>query len=295
MVGRAVTAGEETRTTIVALNREVERIGVVADMIGEIAAKTNLLALNATIEAARAGEAGKGFAVVAAEVKTLATQTAQSTKEIGQHLGQVRSATGASVDAVARIDRTIADINGIAGSIASAVRQQDAATADIARHVADTARAATEMTSRTNEVSSEATGTGQHAIDLRDHIVALNQAVDELRHSVIEVVRNSTAEVDRRQSERIAVELTGRLSVAGRGEQTARISDLSEGGALAHSSPALPVGAAGMLHLDGFAAPLRFVVRAVADDTLHLAFELDGTAVTSLRSALESLGPRRAA
>ena len=68
LVGRAVSAGAETRTTIEALNTEVEHIGAVADMIGAIAAKTNLLALNATIEAARAGDAGKGFAVVASEL-----------------------------------------------------------------------------------------------------------------------------------------------------------------------------------------------------------------------------------
>ena len=99
IVGRAVAAGSETRATIEALNEQVGRIGAVADMIGEIAAKTNLLALNATIEAARAGDAGKGFAVVASEVKALATQTAQSTKEIAQHIAQVRSATGVSVSA----------------------------------------------------------------------------------------------------------------------------------------------------------------------------------------------------
>ena len=94
IVSRAVTAGAETRATIDTLNEEVTRIGAVADMIGEIADKTNLLALNATIEAARAGEAGKGFAVVASEVKALAIQTAKSTHEIAQHIRQVRSATG---------------------------------------------------------------------------------------------------------------------------------------------------------------------------------------------------------
>ena len=83
---------------------EVARIGVVADMIGEIAAKSNLLAINATIEAARAGDAGKGFAVVASEVKALATQTARSTQEIAKHVGQVRNGTGTSVAAVAGIE-----------------------------------------------------------------------------------------------------------------------------------------------------------------------------------------------
>ena len=82
VVGRAVAAGSETRAKMEALNERVGRIGAVADMIGEIAAKTNLLALNATIEAARAGDAGKGFAVVASEVKQLATQTADRPRRL---------------------------------------------------------------------------------------------------------------------------------------------------------------------------------------------------------------------
>ena len=195
VVARAVTAGSETRSTIEALNERVTRIGAVADMIGEIAAKTNLLALNATIEAARAGDAGKGFAVVASEVKALAAQTARSTQEIAQHIAQVRSATGDSVAAVVRIENTIGEISTISGSIAAAVEEQGAATAEIARNVAETATAASEMTNRTTEVLAEAERTGTHAAAVRENAAGLNTAVGDLRHVVIRVVRTSTTEM----------------------------------------------------------------------------------------------------
>jgi methyl-accepting chemotaxis protein len=192
VVGRAVEAGLETRKAIETLNQEVERIGAVADIIGEIAAKTNLLALNATIEAARAGDAGKGFAVVASEVKQLATQTARSTEEIGRHIAQVSSATGASVAAVEQIERTITEVNTISSSIAAAVEEQEAATAEIARNVTETASAANEMTIRIKDVSKEATETDRHAIEVRENTAGLNSAVEELQHTVMRVVRSSS-------------------------------------------------------------------------------------------------------
>jgi len=192
VVRRAVAVGTEAHSTMDTLNQEVERIGAVADMIGEIAGKTNLLALNATIEAARAGDAGKGFAVVASEVKALATQTARSTDQIARHLEQVRSATGASVAAVARIEQTITEIDAIGGSIAAAVEKQGAATAEISRNMNETAAAANEMTGRTNEVMAEAVDAGRRAVEVRDGTVALGHAVEALRNSVIRVVRAAT-------------------------------------------------------------------------------------------------------
>jgi methyl-accepting chemotaxis protein len=294
IVGRAVTAGNETRTTIEALNQEVERIGAVADMIGDIAAKTNLLALNATIEAARAGDAGKGFAVVAAEVKQLATQTAHSTREITKHIGQVRSATGASVAAVMRIEQTITEINTVAGSIAAAVEQQGAATAEIARNISETANAAHEMQARTTEVSEEARRTGGHAALVRSNATGLNDATEELRHSIIRAVRTSTTEVDRRAALRFDIDLPCRLSVEGR-SYTARVADFSDTGAQVRGAPMLKAGIRAALDIDGIGFSLPCIVRFGEADSLRLSFDLDAATAVRFRGVPERLAQRRAA
>ncbi|MCC5910519.1 MAG: hypothetical protein JJT76_08800 [Clostridiaceae bacterium] len=69
----------------------VESITLMSNVITEIADKTNLLSLNASIEAAKAGSAGRGFAVVAEEIKKLANQSADTSKEINNSIVSIQA------------------------------------------------------------------------------------------------------------------------------------------------------------------------------------------------------------
>lgn len=155
-INQLATEIESSAQVIKKLEEDTELIGGVLDVIRGIAEQTNLLALNAAIEAARAGEQGRGFAVVADEVRTLASRTQDSTKEIQTMIDSLQAQATAAVQSITQgqemtrtnvenastagealnaITRSVDTITAMNIQIASASQQQKTVAEDINQNI----------------------------------------------------------------------------------------------------------------------------------------------------------------
>jgi methyl-accepting chemotaxis protein len=178
---KAVKIADQTSDKVRQLTQASQKVGDVVELISNIARQTNLLALNATIEAARAGEAGKGFAVVAQEVKSLASQTARATADIGAQISDIQSSTADGVASIGIISDVIRSMDEIASTIAAAVEEQGAATVEIARNVQEAAQGTSDVASNTTGLSQTAVATGEAASQMLLAAKSLGDQAEQLR------------------------------------------------------------------------------------------------------------------
>ena len=106
-----------------------------AQVINEIAERTDLLAINAAVEAARAGENGMGFAVVASEIRNLAEHCQSVAAEINALSAESLDNTRHAVKLIDDMSPRIADSTEIVSKISESCAQQLTMTIAISRAV----------------------------------------------------------------------------------------------------------------------------------------------------------------
>ncbi|WP_224366191.1 methyl-accepting chemotaxis protein [Hyalangium versicolor] len=176
-------------SAVTRLNKRVQQIGKVVEFINGVADKSDLLALNAELEGTKAGEVGRGFSLVAAEMRRLAENVLESTKEIEGLIEEVREASRAAVAATEggvratdtgtqlaqQVSESLKQILDLAGQTSDAVRsislatqQQQTGTDQLADTMADILRITQQSLNATKQVSTANGDLLVLALDLRN-------------------------------------------------------------------------------------------------------------------------------
>ena len=130
-IASSQTLAYQTVNSMEEIHKRVSAINDSINIIDQIAFQTNILSLNAAVEAATAGEAGKGFAVVAAEVRTLASRSAEAAKEIknlvedaNSKANQGKTISDTMINGYEKLNEIISETIHIIEDVSSASQEQ---------------------------------------------------------------------------------------------------------------------------------------------------------------------------
>jgi twitching motility protein PilJ len=180
---------QSIRAAVQRMSKQVKTLGdrsleisQIVSTIRDIASQTNLLALNAAIEAAGAGEAGARFAVVADQVRKLAENSTQATREIADLVKMIQTETQ---DAVVAMEQ---ETHAVEAGSASALR-----TGDVFKEISQIAERSAELAQLIANSAVEQAGStetvGRSIKDFTSGAVATQKATDSARATVEEMAK----------------------------------------------------------------------------------------------------------
>ncbi len=164
------------------LMQVIDNMNEVIAGIDSISLQTNLLALNASIEAARAGQAGRGFAVVANEIRGLAEETQKLTKNMGDFVEGIRSASQKSVNSATS---TINALNSMTGMIEHVWELND----ENQRHVSKVNESISSIAGVSEEISSSMAEMENQLLESTDFMRSVSRDMKNTTDPVADIER----------------------------------------------------------------------------------------------------------
>ncbi|MCC5854452.1 MAG: methyl-accepting chemotaxis protein [Idiomarina sp.] len=173
------------------LDERTQEIAKVMDVIQGIAEQTNLLALNAAIEAARAGEQGRGFAVVADEVRSLASNTKDSTATIQETTERLRRGASEAVEAMTVSASQANESLELARATGQAFKQVNVAVSEVVEVNVQISTATEEQATVANEITESVNGLSGSIAEVvtgANQCAAASSELSSLAHNLREQV-----------------------------------------------------------------------------------------------------------
>ena len=190
----------ETNKFVGEIEKQMENIGTIVNVISSIADQTNLLALNAAIEAARAGDAGLGFAVVADEVKALALESQKSAEKIETLIFDLQNKSRVVTDSMKTSLQDVEEGNKAVKETLSVFNKIAEAIANVSIRVGEVAGASEEQEASVEEINASVhelgnllEGAAKEAIDSSAATEEASAALDQITR----VITDATVSIDR--------------------------------------------------------------------------------------------------
>lgn len=156
------TESKGVADAIVGLNQDLQQVSKIAQVINQVAERSDLLALNAALEGTKAGEVGRGFSLVAAEMRKLAENVSVSARDIARIVEKVQD-SGEEAASKARVGMATSDRGVEVAEQASSVFQR---IVELARGTSEAARQITIATRQQRQSSEQAVQGARNVAEL---------------------------------------------------------------------------------------------------------------------------------
>ncbi|SHI47498.1 HAMP domain-containing protein [Malonomonas rubra DSM 5091] len=180
-VNRNIEGMQLIRVTVQVINKKMKslserllEIGTISQLISDVATRTTILAMNASIEASRAGEQGRGFLVISDEIKRLADEASEATRQIGGIIKAIQSEANEVTLALEEETTTVEEQTKIAQDTGEALA------------------AINQATTESKQVVTEITNLSQEQQRISDDMVATIHKMSEITASTSAMITTSS-------------------------------------------------------------------------------------------------------